>query len=276
MYSIIEPIEVSLLKLFSDILKKYNLKATFNYFETEEIAYRDSKIQELGFRAFLEKVKKEGDKLFTVPKNILVLYQRNTPIKRNSDYGLTGKMPLFNIIDNEKKVVIQKNFLQIKWNYEFIFVCKSREFEELLEFLFYTEIQYQKFLSFVLKINEYEIPLTYKLNIDDISDYGKLSEELIDNVYKFNFDLEISGPIFSPFSLDLPFIEGCRTEIIAVSPDDMHNPSEAIQEGRFELVSNITCKDKITFNDPEVIQSFTKDKNELLKKKEKEDLKKAK
>jgi len=260
MFSIIEPIETSMLKLFSDILKPYGIKTIFNYFEDEITGYIDSKIQELGYRALIEKIKSVGDEVFTMPSNVLILFQRTSPLTRDADYGLTGLPPKLNIYDNEKKVVVQKNFFPMKWTYNFVVVCKTREFEEMLEFLFYQEIQYQKFLSFIFKINEYEIPLTYKLNISEISDYGKLSEELIDNVYKFEFEIEIKGPIFSPFSLELPYIESCRTEIIAVPPKDMESPNQAIEDGRFELLGEVKCKDGlITFEDINVIQSLNFD-----------------
>ena len=264
MYSIIEPIEVSLLKLFSDIFKTYGLKATFNYFEDEIEGYVDTKIQELGYRAFIEKVKQVGDKVFTMPQNVLMLYQRTTPLIKNPEYGTTGLPPKIRIYDEANKKVIEKGFFQAKWTYNFIVVCKSREFEEFLEFLFYQDIQFQKYLSFVLKINDYyAIPLSYKLNISEINEYGKLSEELIDNVYKYDFELEISGPIFSPFSLEMPFIESCKTEIIAVPPKDMTDPNKAISEGRYEMIGDFSCqKGLYTFNDTNDLQSFTKDKKE--------------
>jgi hypothetical protein len=57
-----------------------------------------------------------------------------------------------------------------------------------------------KTLNFIMKIKDFEIPLSYSINIGDIESFEKMDDSFLDNVYSFNFNLTITGMIFSPFS----------------------------------------------------------------------------
>jgi len=189
MKSLIEPIELALLKLFSSPFAEYGIKTYFNYFDDVKKGFIDTKVQDLGNRAFMSE-----------SESVVLLYKRTSPLVKSSLYGKTGMPKKLIAINRETGEGFEKDYVICDWSYEFNVLSKYRGNEEFSEFIFNFLIKRMKKLNFSIKVKNIEVPLSYSINISDIETFEKMDESFLDNVYSFSFTLEMTGMVMSPFS----------------------------------------------------------------------------
>jgi len=254
MKSIIEPIELALLKALSEPFAENGIKTYANYYEEDiKKGFTDTKIQDLGNRAFVNE-----------SESIVILYKRTSPLVRSSTYGKNGMDRKLIAIDRETNLGFEKDYIICDWEYDFSILSKYRGNEEFTEFIFNFYIKRMKRLNFILRIKDFDIPLSFSLNIGDINSYEKMDEGFLDNVYTINFTLSITGMILSPFSRDNSvgawngkfelYLFGESTTF------DLENDSN-------QLISVITdeVNDLILFSDPVELPSVTNEVVEIPK-----------
>jgi len=238
MKSLIEPIEIALLKKLSEPFAENGVKSYFNYFENDiKRGFTDTKVQELGNRAFVNE-----------SESVVILYQRTSPLVRSSTYGKTGKGKKLIAINNETGEGYEKDYIICDWTYDFAILSKYRGNEEFTEFIFNFLIKRFKNLNFILKIKDIEIPLSYSLEFSDISSFEKMDDGFLDNVYSISFTLNITGMVMSPFSRESSVgLFPNRFEIILFDEKTTFD----LDNDYHELISVINDDgDTITFSDP--------------------------
>jgi hypothetical protein len=253
MKSLLEPIELALLKQFSNAFSENSFKTYFNYYEEDtKTTFIDSKIQELGNRAF-----------GTDDNAVLILYKRTTPLVQSSMYGKTGMPKKLIAIDNETGKGFEKDYVICQWTYDFNVLAKTKGNEEFAEFIFNFFIKKMKNVNFSIKVKNFTIPLSYSLSIEDLGEFAKIDGQFLDNVYYFNFSMTIDGMVLSPFSRDRNIeLLGDIFEIRLFG----EKTSFDAERDQNELVSVIKDdKDSFTFEDLTLNQSL--DNEEIVIKK---------